>query len=67
MTWSNTLAWLFMVLMAVAIGLYALIFFLVPDMGDPAFKEHFETIPLSARMHIIPGGLALILGAMALT
>ena len=28
-----------------------------------SFKAHFETIPWSARLHIIPGGLALILGA----
>ena len=63
MAWSKTMAWWLMVLMAVAIGAYALGFFVVPDFGDPGFKAHFATIPWTARMHIIPGGLALILGA----
>jgi uncharacterized membrane protein len=52
-----------MVLMALAIGAYALGFFVVAEMGDPAFKAHFASIPWSARLHIVPGGLALILGA----
>ena len=63
MSWPKTIAWVLMVLMAFAIGAYALSFFLIPDMGDPRFKIHFESIPWSARVHIIPGGLALILGA----
>jgi uncharacterized membrane protein len=32
-------------------------------MGDPAFKARFDAIPWSARLHIIPADLALILGA----
>lgn len=52
-----------MVFLAMVIGLYAFFFFLVPDLGDPAFKSHFSTIPMTARLHIIPGGIALVLGA----
>ena len=62
-SWRKTIAWLLMVLMALATGFYALSFFLIAGIGDPSFKEHFETIPWSARMHIIPGGLAIMLGA----
>jgi len=43
--------------------LYAFFFFYIPEMGDPEFREHFATIPWSARLHIIPGGIALLLGA----
>lgn len=64
MSWYKTVAWSLMSLMALAIGSYALSFFLLSDMGDPSFKESFEAIPVSARLHIIPGGLALILGAL---
>ena len=52
-----------MVFLAIVIGLYAFLFLLVPDLGDPAFKSHFSTIPTTARLHIIPGGIALVLGA----
>ena len=52
-----------MTLMAIAIGFYAFFFFAIPEMGAPEFKSHFATIPWSARLHIIPGGIALILGA----
>jgi uncharacterized membrane protein len=52
-----------MVFLALAIGLYAFLFFIVPDLGDPSFKTHFSTIPMTARLHIIPGGIALVLGA----
>ncbi len=52
-----------MVFLAFVIAAYAFAFFLVPDLGDPAFKDHFATIPIFARLHIIPGGVALMLGA----
>jgi uncharacterized membrane protein len=52
-----------MVFLALTIGLYAFLFFIVPDLGDPSFKTHFSTIPMTARLHIIPGGIALVLGA----
>lgn len=35
----------------------------VLEMGSPDFQARFAQIPLSARLHIIPGGIALILGA----
>jgi uncharacterized membrane protein len=60
---SKTITWAVMTLMAFGIGLYALGFFLIPEMGSPSFKSHFETIPWTARLHIVPGGLALIVGA----
>jgi uncharacterized membrane protein len=63
MSWLKTVAWSFMVLLAVAVGAYALSYFVFPDMIDPEFKKRFDVIPWSARLHIIPGGLALILGA----
>ena len=63
MTWFKTIMWGLMVFLAMVIGLYAFLFFLVPDLGDPAFKSHFSTIPMTARLHIIPGGIALVLGA----
>ncbi len=63
MNWTKTMAWLFMVLMALAIGVYALSYFLTTDLGDHAIRHHLQAIPWSARMHIIPSGLALILGA----
>ena len=63
MSWLKTVAWLSMVLLAVAVGAYALSYFFFTDMIDPEFKKRFDAIPWSARLHIIPGGLALILGA----
>jgi len=63
MGWFRATAWSIMVLLAFAIGIYALGYFLIVDMGDPEFKERFDAIPWQARLHIIPGGLALILGA----
>lgn len=63
MTWPRSLLWVCMLLSALAIGLYAFAFFLVPEMGGSEFKAHFETIPIFSRAHIIPGGVALILGA----
>ena len=62
-SWIKTVMWVLMTLMAIAISLYAFIYFMIPEMGDPKFKSHFATIPLFARLHIIPGGIALILGA----
>lgn len=46
MNWFNTIMWGLMVFLAMVIGLYAFSFFLVPDLGDPAFKSHFSTIPM---------------------
>jgi len=63
MSWPKTAAWWFMMLLAFAIGAYALSYFYFPDMIDPEFKLRFDAIPWSARLHIIPGGLALIVGA----
>jgi uncharacterized membrane protein len=60
---ANAVGWWIMVFFAVVIGAYALSYFALDDMGDPAFKARFDAIPWSARLHIIPGGLALILGA----
>ena len=53
--------WALMVVMAVGVGLYALFFF-VFDFLNPTFQARFETTPISARLHIIPGGIALMLG-----
>ena len=63
MGWFRITAWSVMVLLAFAIGIYALGYFLIPEMGGADFKARFEAIPWQARLHIIPGGLALILGA----
>jgi uncharacterized membrane protein len=52
-----------MVVLAAMIGAYALGYFLFPGLTDPEFQARFAAIPLSARLHIIPGGLALIIGA----
>ncbi len=38
------------------------VFFLIPEMGGPEFKAHFATTPVFSRLHIIPGGIAMILG-----
>ena len=64
MSMPKTIAWWFMMLLAFAIGAYAPSYFFVPDMIDPEFKIRFDIIPLSARLHIIPGGLTHILGAI---
>ncbi len=53
--------WILMVMMAIGVGLYALFFF-VFDFLNPDFQARFEATPISARLHIIPGGIALILG-----
>ena len=63
MRWPRFLSWFVMVLMGAAIGIYALGYFYIPEIGDPEFKSRFDSIPWSARMHIIPGGLALIIGS----
>lgn len=52
-----------MVLLAILIGVYALSYFLITDLGDPDSKIRYDSIPWSAKLHIIPSGLALILGA----
>ena len=52
-----------MVVLAAMVGAYALSFFFIPGLADPEFINRFDAIPLSARLHIIPGGFALILGA----
>lgn len=59
----NTVGWWIMALLAVLIGAYALSYFALDDMGDPTYKVRYDAIPWSAKLHIIPGGLALILGA----
>lgn len=63
MNWLNTIGWIVMVFMALVIGAYALGYFVIPDLGDPAEKARYNSIPWSAYLHIIPGGMALILGA----
>ena len=63
MSYFKTMAWLFMVLLALVIGVYALSYLLIPDLGDHTIRHHLKAIPWSARMHIIPSGLALIIGA----
>lgn len=63
MRWLKTLAWLFMVMMAVVVGSLALSTFLLPGVGEPSFNIHFETVPWGARLHIVAAGLVLILGA----
>jgi hypothetical protein len=47
---------------AMALGLYAFGFFLV-DSINPPFTLRFEAYPELARLHILPAGLALIIGA----
>ena len=64
MRWLKTLAWWFMATMAVFIGSLALSTFLLSGVGEPSFNIHFETVPWGARLHIIPAGLVLILGAL---
>ena len=51
-----------MTLAALALGLYAFGFFLI-DAINPPFKVRFEAYPALARLHVLPGGLALIVGA----
>jgi len=58
----KTILWAVMVLLALGVGLYALAFFFFFDLFNPDFQARFELAPVSARLHIIPGGLALILG-----
>lgn len=62
MTRINTFGWWIMLVLALGIGAYALAFFAL-ELGDPDFMARFSEIPWSARLHIIPGGLALMLGA----
>ena len=52
-----------MTLLALAIGAYALLYLAIPEMGDPEQKAHFATFSIWVYAHIIPGGVALILGA----
>jgi uncharacterized membrane protein len=52
-----------MALSALAVGLYALGFFAF-DALNPPFKARFAHYPVKAYLHIIPGGIALILGAV---
>ncbi len=61
MAWLKTAGWLAMVLLALVIGIYGVGFF-VWGIGDPTFIERFAAIPWSAKSHIIPAGLALMLG-----
>lgn len=63
MSWSKSITWWLMVLLALVVGAYALGYFVFSDMIEPDFKARFDEIPFTARLHIIPGGLALILGA----
>ena len=42
MNWVKTIMWGLMVFLAIVIGLYAFLFFLVPDVGGPEFKSHFS-------------------------
>ena len=52
-----------MLLGALVIGAYALGFFFV-DVVNPDFKERFANYQLSAMLHVIPGGIVLIIGAL---
>lgn len=54
--------WSLMALSALALGLYAFGFFLI-DAINPPFKLRFDAYPALARLHVLPGGLALIVGA----
>ncbi len=62
-TTLRTVNWGVMMFFAVGVGLYALGFFFVDQIGAKELKAHFATIPVIAYLHIIPGGIALILGA----
>lgn len=59
----NLFLWVLMALSALAIGLYALSFFAV-DVFNPQFKARFAGYPVKAYLHIIPGGIALMLGPL---
>ncbi len=63
MSWSKSIMWGLMVFLALAVGVYALVFFAMPQLGAAEFKAHFASIPTFSRLHIIPSGIALILGA----
>jgi uncharacterized membrane protein len=54
--------WTVMTVSALALGLYVLGFFLVAAINPP-FKLRFEAYPALARLHILPAGLALSVGA----
>lgn len=58
----NIALWLLMALAALAVGGYALTFFVTH--ANPQFQARFAAYPLRAHLHVIPGGVALILGAV---
>lgn len=54
--------WIVMVILSASIALYGFLFFTVDGL-NPEFRARFENLPYSARLHIYPGALALLLGA----
>ena len=58
--------WAVMTFAAFALGVYAFAFFAV-DAINPPFKLRFEAYPVLARLHILPAGLALIVGTFQLS
>ena len=55
-------AWWIMTVMAIAIAGYAFAYFFVDSMGNSDMKAKFATMPLAAWLHIVGGGIALLIG-----
>ena len=53
--------WRILAFSAALMGLYALAFFAVEEI-NPGIKAHFAGIRVGAMIHIIPGGIAILLG-----
>ncbi len=52
-----------MTILSIAIGLYA-IGFQARISGDPSFHARFDTTPISSTMHVIGGGIVLLIGGL---
>ena len=50
-----------MTLMSIAIGLYAFAF-QARVIGDPTFHARFDELPVASAMHVVGGGIVLLLG-----
>jgi len=58
--------WSLMLLLAIAISGYAFAFFAIENLGSPALKAKFALMPLASYLHILGGGIALLVGPFQL-
>ncbi len=62
----KTVLWIVLGILVLYVGCYALLYFGLDALGDAEQKESYDQIFISSRMHIIMGGLAMLIAPIQL-